>query len=102
MNTKTRSRCLAARLSAEEYERVQRLAGARPMTSEWLRGFLLDRVRRLDENEGVLAEVMALRAIVLSTLAEFKPDAVEHIREFSDKDKRAKAQRVLQAAPEAR
>ena len=102
MSAKTRTRTIQARVNADEYESIQRLAGHLPMTGDWLRGFLLERAARASGEAALLAEVLALRAVVLNTLATLAPDSAPVIAEFAEKDKHAKAQRVLQSTVEVR
>lgn len=92
-----RNRDIHAIVNDEEYEQIQRLAGAKPMTSEWLRGYLLERVRRIDEDEAVMAEVVALKAAVLNVLATLAPESAPLLKAFVEKDKLEKAQRILEA-----
>lgn len=105
-NARTRHRFLHMRVNDAEYAQLQRLAGNEPITSEWLRGYLLGRAPRADFEGAVLAELRAARedigdqrAIVLSTLGTLAgPKAEAHIREFTERARREKAQRAMKEA----
>ena len=97
----TRTRTIQVRVSPEEFDQIQRLAGPVPLTGMWLREFLLSRAKAVQTDEPMMAEILALRAIVLNTLATLSPDSAPIIAEFAEKA-RAKAPRVLQEFMEAR
>ena len=97
----TRTRTIQVRVSPDEFEQIQRLAGPVPLTGMWLREFLLSRAKALEADEPMMAEILALKATVMSTLATLAPASAPIIAEFAEKA-RAKAPRVLQACMEAR
>ncbi|HVO64557.1 MAG TPA: hypothetical protein VMT53_26790 [Terriglobales bacterium] len=95
-----RRKSIGTKVSEEEYARLEALAGGRAM-SEWVREVLL---RELDgkqarpAEETVLAEVLALRTILLNAfyrLAEGEKLTAEELQSFID---RADASKVQKAA----
>ena len=96
-NPAARRRFLHVRLNDAEYALLERRAGE-PPTSEWLRGFLLERATRSEFEEALMAEALSLRAIVLNTLGTLVPGAADRIAEFADREKLEKARRKLKEA----
>ena len=102
-----RRKSIGTKVSEEEYAQLEALAGGRAM-SEWAREVLL---RELDGRQArpaeqtVLAEVLALRTILLNAfyrLAEGEKLTAEELREFierADANKAQKATERLAAKP---
>ncbi len=91
-----KTRTVSTKLTLEELETVQALNNGRPITSEWLRGFLLERARRAELDEVVVGELLAVRTVVLTALARISPTTdVKAIVDGADKDKRTRAKAAL-------
>ena len=99
-----RTKSIGTKVTPEEYARIQTLAGEQPV-SEWVRAALL----RASEdtpatNSIVLAELLALRAILLNVhfhLCNGTPltaETMQRLIERADQDKRQKAQARFAAA----
>jgi len=96
-----RRKSIGTKVSEEEYARLEGLAGGRAM-SEWVREVLL---RELDgkqarpAEETVLAEVLALRTILLNAfyrLAEGEKLTAEELQSFIDRADASKAQKAAE------
>lgn len=99
MNEHSRVLSFHTRLNQTEYDTIQAaLTKGQPLTSEWLRHFLLERAERTAFEEVLMAEVLALRTIVLSTLANMSPGAKATVQEAADRDKLDKARQRLAGA----
>jgi hypothetical protein len=102
-----RRKSIGTKVSEEEYAKLEALAGGRAM-SEWVREVLL---RELDgkqaraAEETVLAEVLALRTILLNAfyrLAEGEKLTAEELQSFIDRADASKVQKAserLKAKP---
>jgi len=99
-----RTKSIGTKVTPEEYARIQTRAGEQPV-SEWVRAALL----RASEdtpatNSIVLAELLALRAILLNVhfhLCNGTPltaETMQRLIERADQDKRQKAQARFAAA----
>jgi hypothetical protein len=96
-----RRKSIGTKVSDEEYARLEALAGGRAM-SEWVREVLL---RELDgrharpAEETVLAEVLALRTILLNAfyrLAEGEKLTAEELQSFIDRADATKLQKAAE------
>jgi hypothetical protein len=96
-----RRKSIGTKVSEEEYARLEALAGGRAM-SEWVREVLL---RELDgrqarpAEETVLAEVLALRTILLNAfyrLAEGEKLTAEELQSFIDRADASKGQKAIE------
>jgi hypothetical protein len=63
--TVRRMRCISTRVTADEYATCERLASSRSL-SRWLHDLVLATLRSNPRDVALLAEVMALRAILLN------------------------------------
>lgn len=96
MGKKDRRRSFTTKLTAAEHQEVLALSGGAPITSQWLRAFLLERARRRSTEEIVIGELLAVRAVVLNTLVAIAPQAdVRSIVTHADAGKSDKARRAL-------
>jgi hypothetical protein len=92
---------------AEEYGRIQGLAREQPI-SEWVRAALLKAADASPADSIVLAEVLALRTILLNLhfqLASGTPlsaEAMQRLMERADQDKRQQAEARLLATLDRR
>jgi anti-sigma factor RsiW len=90
-----RTKCIATKVTDEEYARLEALAGAQTM-SEWVRTVLLTAGSRSGEPV-VLAEILAFRMIVLNVLfriSSAQPVTAEDMQRLVD---RADSDRVRRA-----
>ena len=96
-----RRKSIGTKVSDEEYARLEALAGGRAM-SEWVREVLL---RELDgrparpADETLLAEVLALRTILLNAfyrLAEGEKLTAEELQSFIDRADATKLQKAAE------
>lgn len=98
-----RTKSIGTKVTPEEYARIQTLVGAQPV-SEWVRAALLKAADPAAVAATVLAEVLALRAIVLNlhfhlcTGAPVTAERMQRLIELADRDKRQKAEAQLAAA----
>jgi hypothetical protein len=96
-----RRKSIGTKVSEEEYARLEAVAGGRAM-SEWVREVLLRELagrqaRAADET--VLAEVLALRTILLNAfyrLAERDKLTVEELQSFIDRADASKVQKAIE------
>src|SRR6266853_1412891 len=99
-----RAKSVGTKVTEDEYARLARLAQGQTL-SEWVREVLLARVTPRPADEVLLAEVLALRTIVLNlhfALATGETptaDAMKGLIERADRDKLPKAQERLTSAP---
>jgi hypothetical protein len=95
-----RSRCLSTKLTPQEYERLEALAGGRRV-GEWAREHLLAADTQHRVHELLLAEVLALRTVVVNlhvaaSRGEALPaDAVQRLIDHADHEKFQKARARL-------
>jgi hypothetical protein len=99
-----RTKSIGTKVTPEEYARIQTLAGEQPV-SEWVRAALLRAAEDAPATDSiVLAELLALRAILLNVhfhLCNGTPltaETMQRLIERADQDKRQKAQARLAAA----
>ena len=103
-----RTKSISTKVTDEEYTRLEALAGGQTI-SEWTRDVLLkaakpDSVEPDSADKAILAEVMALRTILLNAfymLAQgeaLTPDEMQRLIQRADQDKLRKAQERLAAA----
>jgi hypothetical protein len=91
---KLRARWIGARLTDDEYRRVQAAAGM-TQPSEFVRALVL---KSLDHplERTVLAEVLAMRTVLINVLRQVAPAVdIKALDEWADKDKREKARAAL-------
>ena len=73
VRARLRSKSITTKLTAEEYARLETLAGASGRTmSEWVREKLLEQAKRNEATPGeeiILAELLGLRTVLLNLLA---------------------------------
>ena len=100
-----RNKSIGTKVSEEEYTRLEKLAEARGLTlSEWFRELVLAELIAHPAEEVIVAEVLALRTILLNVLyrignGEHVPE--EEMRELiarADAEKGKKARERLSAA----
>jgi predicted DNA-binding protein len=89
-----RNRTMGIKMTDEEHEQLEALAEARGQTmSDWGREVLLNQIGEPAGSDVVLAEVMALRGIVLNLIAAqalgetMSEDRIREIVRRSDKDR---------------
>ena len=99
-----RTKSIGTKVTAEEYDRIRELAGEQPV-SEWVRVALLKAAADMPAVDSiVLAELLALRAILLNLhfhLCSGMPvtaETMQRLIERADQDKRQKVQARLAAA----
>jgi len=99
-----RTKSIGTKVTAEEYDRIRELAGEQPV-SEWVRVALLKAAADMPAVDSiVLAELLALRAILLNLhfhLCSGTPvtaETMQRLIERADQDKRQKVQARLAAA----
>src|SRR5262245_34815587 len=102
-----RTKSIGTKVTPEEYERVRALAGDQPI-SEWVRAALLDAAARGAEADSVvLAELLALRTILLNlhfhicSGATVDAETMQRLIERADQEKQQQAETRL-AAPDWR
>ena len=99
-----RTKSIGTKVTPEEYARIQTLAGEQPV-SEWVRGALLKAADQPAADATVLAEVLALRTILLNLhfhLCSGTPvnaESMQRLIERADREKRQQAEARLAAAP---
>jgi hypothetical protein len=88
-----RSKSVGTKVTAGEFDALERRAHAQKLTlSEWVRAELLD-TKKDDENEVLLGELLALRAIVINLLfslgkgERLTAEAMKELIERADRDK---------------
>ena len=98
-----RTKSIGTKVTPEEYARIQALAGEQPV-SEWVRAALLKATNASPADSIVLAELLALRTILLNLhfhLGSGTPVAAETMQrliERADQDKYQQAEARLTAA----
>jgi hypothetical protein len=98
-----RTKSIGTKVTPEEYARIQTLAGEQPV-SEWVRGALLKAADPPAADATVLAEVLALRTILLNlhfhvcSGTTVNAETMQRLIERADQDKRQQAEARL-AAP---
>jgi hypothetical protein len=98
-----RTKSIGTKVTLEEYARIQALAGEQPI-SEWVRAALLKAANASSADSIVLAELLALRTILLNLhfhLCSGTPltaDTMRRLIECADHDKRQQAEARLTAA----
>ena len=98
-----RTKSIGTKVTPEEYARIQTLAGEQPV-SEWVRGALLKAAERPAADATLLAEVLALRTILLNLHFHFcsgttvTAETMQRLIERADQDKHQQAEARLAAA----
>jgi hypothetical protein len=98
-----RTKSLSTKVTDEEYARMEALAGDQTI-SEWARDVLLKAAKPNAREQVVLAEVVALRTILLNALfklaqkEELSPETMEELIERADRQRFHRAKERL-AAP---
>ncbi|MPY90746.1 MAG: hypothetical protein GEU99_22875 [Luteitalea sp.] len=97
-----RTRSIGTKVTPEEYARIQTLAGEQPV-SEWVRAALLKAANPPAADATVLAEVLALRAILLNlhfhvcSGAAVTTETMQRLIERADQNKHEQAEARLSA-----
>jgi len=97
-----RTKSIGTKVTPEEYARIQALAGEQPI-SEWVRAALLKAADASPGDSIVLAELLALRTILLNLhfhLCSGSPvtaDTMQRLIERADQDKRQQAESRMTA-----
>jgi hypothetical protein len=97
-----RTKSIGTKVTPEEYERIHALAGDQPI-SEWVRAALLNVADASPVDSVVLAELLALRTILLNLhfhLCSGSPvtaDTMQRLIERADQDKQQLAEARLTA-----
>jgi hypothetical protein len=97
-----RTKSIGTKVTPEEYTRIQTLAGEQPV-SEWVRAALLKAAEPPAPDATVLAEVLALRTILLNlhfqlcSGAAVTAETMQHLIERADQDKYPQAETRLTA-----
>ncbi len=95
-----RTKSISTKVTDEEYARFEALAGEQTI-SEWTRDVLLNATKHNAGEQTVLAEVLALRTILLnvhfavSQGQTLTAEGMQHLIERADRDKLGKAQQRL-------
>ena len=98
--TSRRTKSIGTKVTPEEYARIQTLAGEQP-TSEWVRAALLKTAAPPAADATVLAEVLALRTILLNlhfhlcSGTAVSAETMQHLIERADQDKQRQAEARL-------
>ena len=98
-----RTKSIGTKVTAEEYAHIQTLAGNQPV-SEWVRAALLRAAEAQVTDSVVLAELLALRTILLNlhftvcTGGAVTTDAMQRLIERADQEKLQEAETRLAAA----
>jgi hypothetical protein len=98
-----RTKSIGTKVTPEEYDRIRALAGDQPI-SEWVRAALLDAAAHGAEADSVvLAELLALRTILLNlhfhicSGAPVTAETMQRLIERADQEKRQQAEARLTA-----
>ena len=97
-----RTKSIGTKVTPEEYDRIHALAGDQPI-SEWVRAALLNAADASPVDSVVLAELLALRTILLNLhfhLCSGSPvtaDTMQRLIERADQDKQQQAETRLTA-----
>ena len=95
-----RTKSIGTKVTPEEYARIQTLAGEQP-TSEWVRAALLKTAAPPAADATVLAEVLALRTILLNlhfhlcSGTAVTAETMQRLIERADQDKQQQAEARL-------
>lgn len=95
-----RTKSIGTKVTPEEYARIQTLAGEQPV-SEWVRAALLKAADPSAADATVLAEVLALRTILLNlhfhlcSGAAVTTETMQRLIERADQDKHQQAEARL-------
>ena len=95
-----RTKSIGTKVTPEEYARIQALAGEQPV-SEWVRAVLLHAAQPPTADTTVLAEVLALRTILLNlhfhvcSGGVITAETMQRLIERADQDKYPQAQERL-------
>jgi hypothetical protein len=98
-----RTKSIGTKVTPEEYARIQALAGEQPV-SEWVRAVLLRATDASPTDSIVLAELLALRTILLNlhfhlgTGTPVAAETMQRLIERADQDKYQQAEARLTAA----
>lgn len=98
-----RTKSISTKVSEEEYVQFEKLAGGQTI-SEWTRDVLLKAATQNINEQIVLAEVIALRTILLNAFYKqaqgetLTADEMQRLIERADQDKSRKAQERLSTA----
>ena len=98
-----RTKSISTKVSDEEYTQFEKLAGGQTM-SEWTRDVLLKATRPNTNEQIVLAELIALRTILLNAFYKLAQgetltaDEMQRLIDRADQDKFRKAQDRLASA----
>jgi len=98
-----RTKSIGTKVTPEEYAHIQTIAGEQPV-SEWVRGALLKAAEPSAADATLLAEVLALRTILLNlhfnlcSGTTVTAETMQRLIERADQDKRQQAEARL-AAP---
>ena len=99
-----RTKSIGTKVTPDEYARIQTLAGEQPV-SEWVRAALLKAAGPPAADATLLAEVIALRTILLNlhfhvcSRASLTAETMQRLIERADQEKHAKAEARLTASP---
>lgn len=97
-----RTKSIGTKVTPEEYDRIHALAGDQPI-SEWVRAALLSAADGSPLDSVVLAELLALRTILLNlhfhwcSGSPVTADAMQRLIERADQDKQQQAEARLTA-----
>ena len=97
-----RTKSIGTKVTPEEYARIPTLAGEQP-TSEWVRAALLEAADPSPADSIVLAELLALRTILLNlhfhvcSGTPMSADTMQRLIERADHDKQQQAEQRLTA-----
>lgn len=98
-----RTRCMSTKVTEAEYHTFERMARGQSL-SEWIRSALRDHATRRELEEVLLAELLALRTILLNLQFAVAagtpptPDEMRQLIERADEDRFRKARERLAAA----
>jgi len=99
-----RTKSIGTKVTPDEYARIQTLAGEQPV-GEWVRAALLKAAGPPAADATLLAEVIALRTILLNlhfhvcSGASLTAETMQRLIERADQEKHAKAEARLTASP---
>ena len=97
-----RTRSISTKVTDEEYAQLEALAGGQTI-SEWARDVLLTTAKPNPADQAILAELVALRTILLNALYKLAQgenltaEEMQRLIERADQDKFCKAQKRLAA-----
>jgi hypothetical protein len=102
-----RTKSIGTKVTPDEHARIQTLAGEQPV-SEWVRAALLKAADPVAADATVLAEVLALRAILLNlhfhlcSGAEVTAETMQRLIERADQNKHQQAEARLDTMTQRR